>query len=640
MAGMAGSKEYRDAPTALNRVPYSLTLIIPSPTAYPSSLLDIGLSSCMPLRLILGYSHPALCANHHPIVPENNRGKEECKMAINLDKHREALIAAWKDVLDEKSETNWALFGYDGLTNDLKFVGKGDGGLTELTDDFNSGKIQYAFLKVDLPNGTVSKYVLINWQGEGAPTVRKGTCANHIKYVAQFFTGFHLTLHARTEDDLDERLILDKLAKTGSSFNFKTSKAEDLPSSGPVGTAYHKVNPVQEINSKERDQFWLKEEQEEKKRVEAERKRREEEKRKAEEDVRRRDEREAARRAKAEQDKAVVPEATSPTGLSASEALRRQRSAEARQLIGASTAAARAMFQQNLAQGQITGSKTTSNVPEKPVRSSVIAQRINTFTQAQNQSPQPNSPIKSPVKLEPKPLQQEEPEEQPKTSPLKNIDKIKLSLESPSQIQYEPIIDPSADLSPSTETEPSSFSAINYSESKQNDNNYREIETDLKQSEPMIKQNILENDMFDASYSSSNENDDDDSDNKFSTIKRSPYSKNNIAEEGKELSRQNTVIENVNYKKENGNATSEDVSPEGMEEEGNIYEDLDDDPGLTARALYDYQAADESEITFDPGDIITHIEQIDAGWWQGLGPHGVFGLFPANYVELLPAHPR
>lgn len=232
--------------------------------------------------------------------------------------------------------------------------------------------------------------------------------------------------------------------------------------------------------------------------------------------------------------------------------------------------------------------RSQSNVPEKPVRSSVIAQRINTFTQAQN-PPQPSSPVKSPIKLEPKPL--EEPQEQPKTSPMKNIDKIKLSLESPSQIQYEPIIDPSVDLSPSTETEPSSFSAINF-EYKENDNTYRDIEPDLKQSEPMIKQNILENDMFDASYSSSNENDDDDSDNKFSTIKRSPYSKNNIAEENErsELSRQNTVIENVNYKKENGTTTLEDVSPEGMEEEGTIYEDLDDDPGLTARALYDYQA--------------------------------------------------
>lgn len=229
-------------------------------------------------------------------------------------------------------------------------------------------------------------------------------------------------------------------------------------------------------------------------------------------------------------------------------------------------------------------------MPEKPIRSSVIAQRINTFTQAQNPSPQPTSPVKSPIKLEPKTLP-EEPQEQ-KTSPMKNIDKIRMSLESPSQIQYEPIIDPSVDLSPSTESEPNSFSAINYAEFKENDNTYRDIEQGLKQSEPMIKQNILENDMFDASYSSSNENDDDDSDNKFSTIKRSPYSKNNIAEDNErsELSRQNTVIENVNYKKENGTTTLDDVSPEGMEEEGTIYEDLDDDPGLTARALYDYQA--------------------------------------------------
>lgn len=45
--------------------------------------------------------------------------------------------------------------------------------------------------------------------------------------------------------------------------------------------------------------------------------------------------------------------------------------------------------------------------------------------------------------------------------------------------------------------------------------------------------------------------------------------------------------------------------------------------------------ADDTEITFDPGDIITHIDQIDEGWWQGLGPDGTFGLFPANYVEVI-----
>ena len=45
--------------------------------------------------------------------------------------------------------------------------------------------------------------------------------------------------------------------------------------------------------------------------------------------------------------------------------------------------------------------------------------------------------------------------------------------------------------------------------------------------------------------------------------------------------------------------------------------------------------ADDTEITFDPGDIITNIEQIDDGWWRGQGPDGSHGLFPANYVELI-----
>ncbi|XP_043840518.1 drebrin-like protein isoform X3 [Dromiciops gliroides] len=57
--------------------------------------------------------------------------------------------------------------------------------------------------------------------------------------------------------------------------------------------------------------------------------------------------------------------------------------------------------------------------------------------------------------------------------------------------------------------------------------------------------------------------------------------------------------------------------------------------GLCARALYDYQAADDTEISFDPENLITGIEVIDEGWWRGYGPDGHFGMFPANYVELL-----
>ncbi|XP_053114242.1 hematopoietic lineage cell-specific protein-like isoform X2 [Hemicordylus capensis] len=56
--------------------------------------------------------------------------------------------------------------------------------------------------------------------------------------------------------------------------------------------------------------------------------------------------------------------------------------------------------------------------------------------------------------------------------------------------------------------------------------------------------------------------------------------------------------------------------------------------GLCASAVYDYQGDGDDEISFDPGDTITDIEQVDEGWWRGRC-RGKVGLFPANYVELL-----
>ncbi|CAJ0944505.1 unnamed protein product [Ranitomeya imitator] len=84
------------------------------------------------------------------------------------------------------------------------------------------------------------------------------------------------------------------------------------------------------------------------------------------------------------------------------------------------------------------------------------------------------------------------------------------------------------------------------------------------------------------------------------------------------------------------NAVYEEAAPgdSGVQQEEAVYETgMDEDRGLCARALYDYQAADDTEISFDPDQIITHIEMIDDGWWRGYGPDGHFGMFPANYTK-------
>ena len=57
---------------------------------------------------------------------------------------------------------------------------------------------------------------------------------------------------------------------------------------------------------------------------------------------------------------------------------------------------------------------------------------------------------------------------------------------------------------------------------------------------------------------------------------------------------------------------------------------------VVALPLPQLSAADESEISFDVEEVITNIEQIDEGWWRGVRKlDGSYGLFPANYVELI-----
>ncbi|WAR22646.1 DBNL-like protein [Mya arenaria] len=375
-----------------------------------------------------------------------------------------------------------------------------EGGISDMVDDLNSSKIMYAYCKVLDPNTNLPKFVLINWQGEAAPESMKFKCANHLRDVTNFFHGIHVTVNARTEDDMDEDDILKKVAKSSGS-QYSIHKEKSKPQ-----------EPIAAVAK----------EAEERERQLQERMKAINQQRAAERRASQSDDQQQKKQWELDQEQAARDE--EERGHRADQ-LRRERAAEAEKLASAKTSTARSYFKRKESQ-----SEDTEDRPPPPRR-----QLKHNFGEVdQEEPPAARQPIQLPRKQPSPPPTQ--PAREPSPPPQRQPS-------PPPQREASP---PPREPSPPPKRQPSPPPA--------------------------------------------------------QAPTQPPAGKNLLAE---------------NLPPRHGDSDEEEA---------------DEDWGEEGKSK---PAADDTEVTFDPDDVLTHVEQIDEGWWIGTAPNGSRGMFPANYVEII-----
>ncbi|XP_077362021.1 drebrin isoform X2 [Festucalex cinctus] len=207
-------------------------------------------------------------------------------MAVNLANNRLALLTAYQDVIDESTDTDWALYTYEDDSNDLTLASSGGGGLAEITLTFDSARVMYGFCSLKEPNAALPRYILVNWVGDDVPDARKCACASHVATIADFFQGVAVIINASSLDDIDPSAIGQRLtngttvAASPVLSRLKTREEEH----GDVGTVYQKTNAEVEMKKINREEFWEQAKREEELRKEEERKKLAEERQRFEEE--------------------------------------------------------------------------------------------------------------------------------------------------------------------------------------------------------------------------------------------------------------------------------------------------------------------------------------------------------------------
>ncbi|KAJ2757894.1 actin binding protein, partial [Coemansia sp. BCRC 34490] len=531
---------------------------------------------------------------------------------IDLSVHGNEITSTHQRILDKDPSIDWAVYGFERGGNVLAVDSQGSGGLEELADEFDDGKVQFAFARVEDPNTRLPKFVFISWCGRGVPVFRKGMVTAQVGEVQErVLTGYHVSIVARAEEDVQPSEIMDRVERSsGAQYSYHTQPRRQqqqppTPAAKPVfgaGTAYRKGGSYG-APSVTKGPAWS-----------------------------------AAAAASASAAASQAKPAPKPFGGSPA-------AGGSKPLFGGSSG------------GSAAGGRPVSSL-FGGARSPSIAAR---------ESPQPSSPGADASRFAPPPsssYMSQHDETQAELDALRKGSRAQSPSvvsrgATPTQPQQQPSVsrfgssagagaaEPSARVSQADQTK----SELEMLRSRKHLNGGMESSASGSSSNAAVSERKAELEALRRSRAGSQSS--------FQSAQptlpvhswKQQQSQDNGAEEERRRQQQRQQEEEERRRQQQQQQQEEEsrrlLEKQKIEEEQSRQAAAAATASASAsagpaegqqraRALYDYEATEEDELEFNEGDIIYGVEQLAPGWWEGETKDGSRrGVFPSNFVELI-----
>jgi len=139
---------------------------------------------------------------------------------------------------EDKGPNSYVVLGYAN-PNTLHVVAQGEGGLEEASKAFTNEDAFYAILRKDwkVEMAKTVKFAFVDLTPEGLKTMRRTQVTAHKKQVQDLLTPWHVLHQASDKSDLEDKQVVDAIAKASGTAIFETGKQapkEAAKSSGPA----------------------------------------------------------------------------------------------------------------------------------------------------------------------------------------------------------------------------------------------------------------------------------------------------------------------------------------------------------------------------------------------------------------------